>query len=276
LEDIRAYVAGIAASFPDPYIQAVNGGILNDCKELPESLDKALSRVSLLFYKAPGELFESSDENFSPLSPEEEKKLTDQLRKYPLQGRFDDFLKGPFRLWSLKQQIPPHHLQAVIMSLYLDWVGGANTLTEQLVLPFAQMEAASVNELIENAIEFLCSSEQARELLRWELRCALRYISQSYGQNLILADVASHAGLSPNYLNYLFQKNFNITITDYILNFRMERAKEYLRTTNWKVYEVAKKVGIPNYRYFSTLFKEQIGITPKEYQKNGGSAGPAC
>jgi two-component system response regulator YesN len=65
-------------------------------------------------------------------------------------------------------------------------------------------------------------------------------------------------------------------VSDYILRFRIEKAKEMLRSTVGKVYEIAEAVGIPNYRYFSALFKEQTGSTPKAYQKHSGGGGPEC
>ena len=41
----------------------------------------------------------------------------------------------------------------------------------------------------------------------------------------------------------------------------------YLNNSNLRVYEIAEKVGLPNYRYFSNVFKKRTGVTPVEYRK---------
>lgn len=51
----------------------------------------------------------------------------------------------------------------------------------------------------------------------------------------------------------------------------MEKAKELLHDTRYNIAEVAAAVGYTDKRYFSRLFKEQVGVTPKEYRKIYGS-----
>jgi two-component system response regulator YesN len=47
----------------------------------------------------------------------------------------------------------------------------------------------------------------------------------------------------------------------------MEQAARLLEDGGLKIYEVAEKVGIPNYRYFTLKFHEWYGISPKDFQK---------
>ncbi len=50
-----------------------------------------------------------------------------------------------------------------------------------------------------------------------------------------------------------------------INNKKIEKAKELLKQ-NFKVYEVAERLGFDDTTYFSTLFKKLVGINPKDYQ----------
>ena len=58
-----------------------------------------------------------------------------------------------------------------------------------------------------------------------------------------------------------------MNFTDYLTNFRMEKAKELLIHTNEKIYRVAELTGYQNSQYFVTAFKKKMGITPAEYRK---------
>lgn len=64
----------------------------------------------------------------------------------------------------------------------------------------------------------------------------------------------------------LFKKQFDQTVTDYVLQQRMMLAGELLRESKLSVTMVSDKVGYGNYSYFIKLFKKFYGKTPREYQ----------
>lgn len=73
--------------------------------------------------------------------------------------------------------------------------------------------------------------------------------------------------ISKNQLYSMWKKHYNITVGDYILQLRMEKAVSLLTNSEDKVCQICEKVGIPDYNYFSKLFKEYYGISPREYKK---------
>ncbi|MEE1013598.1 MAG: PocR ligand-binding domain-containing protein [Clostridia bacterium] len=73
--------------------------------------------------------------------------------------------------------------------------------------------------------------------------------------------------ISKNRLYALWKKHFNITIGDYILQLRMKKAKNLLTNDDEKINQICIKVGIPDYNYFSKLFKSYYGFSPREYRK---------
>ncbi|WP_055665671.1 response regulator transcription factor [Desnuesiella massiliensis] len=96
---------------------------------------------------------------------------------------------------------------------------------------------------------------------------ALEYIKQHYHEDISLNDVAKTAYLSESYLSRKIKKILGIGFSEYITKLRMEKAKEYFRDPNIKVTEVASKLGYPDYRYFSHIFKKYTGYTPSEFSK---------
>ena len=96
----------------------------------------------------------------------------------------------------------------------------------------------------------------------------VRLIEDKYGSNeLSLTMLASEMFVSPNHLGVLFKRSVGVTVHQYILEVRMRKAEELLRTTKQKVSEIAERIGVANHSYFCTLFKQKHGMTPGEYQE---------
>lgn len=103
--------------------------------------------------------------------------------------------------------------------------------------------------------------------LRPEIIKALEYIKCNYARDINLQDVADASNLSRTYFSQVFKHELNETFTDYLTRFRIEKAKNLLKTTQMKIYEVGTNCGFDNYRYFTHLFKGLTGLTPMEYKK---------
>ena len=88
-----------------------------------------------------------------------------------------------------------------------------------------------------------------------------------YDVNLNISQIARHFGLHPDYITRIFKKDKGILISDYINETRIKKAKNYLRSTNMKISEIAVAVGIENLQTFNRIFKKNVGITPGNYRK---------
>ena len=97
------------------------------------------------------------------------------------------------------------------------------------------------------------------------MQIALTYIEDHLTSEINLAAVAREAYVTPNYLSRIFKEEMDTNFVDWLNHLRIEKAKELLKTTNLKAYEVADQVGYKNYKYFSTLFKKATGVPPKNY-----------
>ncbi|NBD27358.1 response regulator [Paenibacillus glycinis] len=92
-------------------------------------------------------------------------------------------------------------------------------------------------------------------------------IQQDYDKDLELSELSEKVFLNPSYLSTLFKQETGLTITQYVLQLRMMKAKELLKKRlDLKVYEVGEQVGYPDCIYFNKVFKKMVGITPREYR----------
>ena len=92
------------------------------------------------------------------------------------------------------------------------------------------------------------------------------YIHNHYAENIGRSKIAGEFFLTPEYLAKLYKRKTGVNLKDYINEYRIKKAKEYLISTNLTISDVAEAVGFDNFSYFSTLFKKITSITPKDYK----------
>ena len=93
------------------------------------------------------------------------------------------------------------------------------------------------------------------------------YMSQNYSNpNLMLPDVAGHVNMSKSRFSAVFSQCTGQTFTEYLIYLRLSKAKELLRTTNYKNSRIAGETGYNDSHYFSYIFKKNTGMTPSEYR----------
>jgi len=92
------------------------------------------------------------------------------------------------------------------------------------------------------------------------------YLDQHYREELTLERVASLFYLNPSYLSHRFKDKTGENFTDYINRLRIEQARHLLRSTDDKVYRIAKTLGYDNPKYFFRVFKRLTGLTPEAFR----------
>ncbi|MEC2343641.1 helix-turn-helix domain-containing protein [Paenibacillus barengoltzii] len=106
-----------------------------------------------------------------------------------------------------------------------------------------------------------------REHHRSIIKKSIHYMEQEC-QHASLQSVAQKVYMTPTYLSLLFKTNTGKTFIEHLTDIRIDKAKEMLRTTHYKNYEVAEKVGYQDPRYFSQIFKKKVGVSPSEYRES--------
>lgn len=100
------------------------------------------------------------------------------------------------------------------------------------------------------------------------IKTAQNYIHEHYAENLTLNTLADLLFIHPIYLSKLFKEKTGQNFIDYLTHIRIEKAKYFLRETHFKIYDISEMVGYESPKYFSKLFKEAVGTTPKLYRCN--------
>lgn len=96
-------------------------------------------------------------------------------------------------------------------------------------------------------------------------------VERNYAKELLLKDIAREMYISENYLTTLFKRETGVSFKKYMTNVRMQKAAALLLNPKYKVYEVASLVGYDSEEHFCRMFKENKGMTPKEFRNSGRS-----
>lgn len=93
------------------------------------------------------------------------------------------------------------------------------------------------------------------------------YLDEHYAEKIILDNLASVFYMDKYYLTKCFKEEYGLTISQYLLQVRITRAKQMLRFTDEKVETIGIMCGIGAANYFSRTFKKIEGMSPSEYRE---------
>jgi two-component system response regulator YesN len=96
------------------------------------------------------------------------------------------------------------------------------------------------------------------------------YIIKMRDHNISLADIANEAYMSPSYMCAVFKRETGQTLNEFIIEDKMNFAKDLLINTRMKIFEVAQRLGYEAPHYFSYSFKHYTGQTPQQFRSAHG------
>ena len=126
-----------------------------------------------------------------------------------------------------------------------------------------------VYELIYSVYSSVCDFVNKNEYKEKTNICKkiCNYIESNYiDSNLNLNIIADYFGYTPAYLSKMFREDIGISINDYIIKVRINKAKELITKTNSKISDVAEMVGFINSNSFIRIFKKTEGVTPGKFK----------
>ncbi len=101
----------------------------------------------------------------------------------------------------------------------------------------------------------------------------LTYIAEHYNEDISQPQLAEMVGAPPSHFSQMFKEELGMTFSDYLIMFRMEKAKELLIETDKKVFEIAECLRYQNSQNFIRTFKKVHGMTPGEFRAKGKEGG---
>jgi AraC family transcriptional regulator len=99
------------------------------------------------------------------------------------------------------------------------------------------------------------------------LESAIDYIHAHLDGNLSMAQIAGSVNTSPTYFASLFKQATGISLHQYVIEQRVERAKLLLETTDLPIPNIAIQVGFANSSHLTYHCKRQTGMTPRQISK---------
>ena len=91
------------------------------------------------------------------------------------------------------------------------------------------------------------------------------YIRRNFDSSMTVDSVAQHFSMSASYIGRAFKEETGEKLVEYLMNTKLDRAKELLASGNYTVNEVVHLVGYSQTKYFGVLFKNRVGVTPSEF-----------
>ncbi|MDE7414847.1 MAG: AraC family transcriptional regulator [Lachnospiraceae bacterium] len=95
---------------------------------------------------------------------------------------------------------------------------------------------------------------------------AIDYINKMYMQGIGVSDIADSIGITRSHLNHVFQKELNISIQNFLIDFRLHKSANLLVSTAMSIKEISDIVGYNDQLVFSKAFKKKFGMSPKSYR----------
>lgn len=93
------------------------------------------------------------------------------------------------------------------------------------------------------------------------------YVDQEYRSGITLNTLAARLNMSASQLSKLFYEYVGENFSDYVNHLKGQKAKELLKGTDKRIYEIADYLGFSDAYYFSSWFKRTAGCSPTEYRE---------
>lgn len=95
----------------------------------------------------------------------------------------------------------------------------------------------------------------------------VKFIQEHFPEGISLQMLAGEFGMSESYISNLIKKKTGKGFGEHLVEARIRKAQEYLRTTNDSIETIAARVGYPDYFYFTKVYKKATGISPAAYRR---------
>lgn len=102
-----------------------------------------------------------------------------------------------------------------------------------------------------------------------EIEIVKQYIQEHYGEEISVEKLGEMVFMAPSYLSFIFKKETGQNLSKYIKAYRMDKAKDMLENTAYKIVDISNTCGYPNVSYFCSSFREYFGISPQKYRESG-------
>jgi two-component system response regulator YesN len=209
-----------------------------------------------------------------------DKSAVGDYLKCGIKEEFDDFFDAhirPLGETALSSYIVKNYIVMDIVlatAQFVDELGGdvdqiipeINHI-EDLLMSIRTIEQIreQTHRTLTNALAFRDGQTISRHVAL--IQQAREYIDSHYmDPDISLNEVSAQVYLSPSHFSVVFSQETGETFKEYVTGIRIKKAKELLRTTSLRSYEISLQIGYNNPHYFSYLFRKNTGLSPTEFR----------
>lgn len=267
------------------------GTPVNRLGELPGSFEKASRAFARRYLEEGNRILDSGESEQENLAKQDEFDIGSINPKQVDRRKIQEFLKVGSRedishfieeyfrgLWddnAMKSNIFRHYIILDAYFCVADFLEELQIPRSEIIPPdmssgaLQRVEDASayVTGIVSKALEL--REKAASNRYRDTVHQVMQYIEENYAdEELSLNLLAAYVNFSPNHLSMVFSQQTGQTLSKYLTDIRMNKAKELLCCTGKKSSVISVEVGYKDPHYFSYLFKKTQGMTPTQFRNS--------
>jgi len=131
---------------------------------------------------------------------------------------------------------------------------------------YQQVLAANTILMLSRILSVIRNQEFKGKSVERTIRKACLFFRENLNKNIVIEDLAGELNVGYSYFRQMFKKYTGISPVQYHLSLRMQRAKDLLISTDLSFKEIANELGFESYFYFSRIFRDKTGQSPKEFK----------
>ncbi len=157
---------------------------------------------------------------------------------------------------------PESPMAAINVFSYLEYIVKHPDLPAPEIMGYTYL---FFNALIcSSANRILYSGNHIRE---YYIQSAVSYIEEHYMQDITVENIAECLNLERSYFSKLFKKMTQKSPQEFLIQYRINKSCELLRTTNMTIAQVSESIGYSNQFHFSRAFKKLMGTSPQQWRR---------
>ena len=185
---------------------------------------------------------------------EETRSFFELCRKHDLQSGYQVHMRGLFQLLRRTALSTGKGLK------YMEMAGN--------YVKASDLERALLNceEMYFQELENAQGIRLSEHVLR-----AVQFIRENYVKDISVSDIAERVNISEGHLRRLFKQELDMSVIDYLTDYRLQRAKLLLKDPDVSFAQVWAETGFSSAQYFGYVFKKKEGVSPREYARSSVS-----
>ena len=193
-------------------------------------------------------------------------------------------------LQMVEQALSEQEFQSIILTSYSEFELAQQAfhvgVADYLLKPVDERELHNVMEKVRRRIEDtdklkqLDKGQDTGSETEWEpyliarksrdpyVKEVCRIIQERYAEKLNVNQIADELGISVSLLSRHLKSVLDTSFVDLLTDYRIKQAIKLLEEGTLRISEISELLGYSDYKYFSSVFKKQMGVGPSEYRKS--------